>query len=233
MASAPRGSAPNAVPRPSTTHRAPLSSKPEHAGAHNAGGSRHTRSSDNERRPVHSNGNHDEDCYVLTLLTDEAHYDTMTALRRQWFPQRLLKVDAHVTLFHALPGSDELPRIKEAIAEVATQVSRFSIAVTRDDVFKMGKGVGVNLCHGQQEAAQIRARLRSKWMPLLSEQDRRPKWRGHYTVMNKEDDKERVEECLEKFKDFGGSNGQVIGLRLWRYDRGWWRDPEDFHFRRS
>lgn len=97
-------------------------------------------------------------------------------------------------------------------------------------MFKLGKGVAFNLRDGQKEAAGIRTELRERWMPVLSEQDQRRGWKGHYTIMNKEDDAERIEECLNEVGNFGGSSGRAMGLRLWRYDRGWWKDAEDFLF---
>lgn len=49
--------------------------------------------------------------------------------------------------------------------------------------------------------------------------------------MNKEADKAKVEQCLRQLREaWNGSRGTVLGLRLWRYDRGCWRKREDFLF---
>ncbi|KAH7236718.1 2'-5' RNA ligase superfamily-domain-containing protein [Fusarium redolens] len=185
-----------------------------------------------QRREAHipKGSNEEEQHYILTLLTDKRHHDEMTALRRQWFPSRLLKVDAHITLFHALPGS-KLSEVKADITNVAARTARFPIAVGNQDVYEMGKGVGIQLYAGQKRALSIRSELRGKWEPFLSDQDRREKWRGHYTVMNKQDDKEEVQKCLEYLKDGHiDSKGTVEGLSLWLYDRGWWQENEVFKF---
>lgn len=208
---------------------------------------------------------HEEDVYVLTLLTDPAHERAMSALRRQWFPARWLKVDAHMTLFHALPGQF-LDTIKKDLAETAARTQEFAVEVDlREDVWRMGrKGVAVQVrgpCEGM--VGKMRRWLIDRWEQMgeetaattdyqgnganggegkthgvLSAQDARRRWKAHYTIMNKEEDPARVEECFNDLRGGGrGSSGlglarsgTVLGLRLWRYDRGWWRQEEDFLF---
>ncbi|KAG8672694.1 hypothetical protein FPOAC2_06092 [Fusarium poae] len=188
-----------------------------------------------QRREAHipKSSNEDESLYILTLFTDKRHHQTMTALRRQWFPSHILKVDAHVTLFHALPGS-KLAGLKQDIAAIAERTEKFDIVVGVKGVFEMGKGAGINVSNAgdfQNRAFGIRSELRDKWEPFLSDQDRREKWRGHYTIMNKQDDKEEVHKCLAYLKEgHANSKGTVEGLSLWLYDRGWWREDEVFQF---
>ncbi|KAI0151449.1 hypothetical protein BJ166DRAFT_595768 [Pestalotiopsis sp. NC0098] len=187
----------------------------------------------------------EEDCYVLTLLTDGRHHADMSALRRRWFPQKLLKVDAHVTLFHALPAS-RLETVRRDVEAAAARTARFAVQVRPRDVFRMGKGVGVEM--DRESLARVRALregLRARWNAegegdeegeeqggWLSEQDSRRGWKGHYTVMNKENDRTRMEQCAEELTgEWRGSKGVVNGLTLWRYDRGWWKKSEDFLFR--
>lgn len=192
-----------------------------------------------------ANGAEDEeDCYVLTLLTDGRHHADMSALRRQWFPPKLLKVDAHVTLFHALPAS-RLDRVRADLGAAAARTARFPVRVQPRGVFRMGKGVGVEIDRESlMRVRALREGLRARWNGeegemydgegegWLSEQDARRGWKGHYTVMNKENEKERKEACYEELShEWKGSKGFVNGLTLWRYDRGWWKKSEDFLFR--
>ncbi|KAI4597940.1 hypothetical protein KJ359_003747 [Pestalotiopsis sp. 9143b] len=188
----------------------------------------------------------EEDCYVLTLLTDGRHHADMSALRRRWFPEKLLKVDAHVTLFHALPAS-RLETVRRDVEAAAARTARFAVYVRPRGVFRMGKGVGVEM--DRESLARVRALregLRARWNAegeemeeggeerggWLSEQDSRRGWKGHYTVMNKENDRMRMDQCFEELTgDWRGSRGVVNGLTLWRYDRGWWKKSEDFLFR--
>jgi hypothetical protein len=55
--------------------------------------------------PKTSSPNNEEKVYVLTLLTGKAHHTRMTDVRTKYFPENLNKLDAHLTLFHALPAS--------------------------------------------------------------------------------------------------------------------------------
>ncbi|KAF4965534.1 hypothetical protein FZEAL_10748, partial [Fusarium zealandicum] len=100
--------------------------------------------------------NEEEDHYILSLLTDVAHHKRMTALRAQWFPTHMLKVDAHVTLFQALPGS-KLLEVKKDIAAVAARTAKFQILATNDGVYEMRKGVGINISDSGKESGQKKA----------------------------------------------------------------------------
>ncbi|QPC70912.1 hypothetical protein HYE68_001664 [Fusarium pseudograminearum] len=195
----------------------------------------HQLSDQYQRREAHipKSSSEDEPLFVLTLLTDNGHQQTMTALRRQWFPPDILKVDAHVTLFHALPGS-KLVELKQDIADLAARIEKFQIAVGVKGVFDMGKGVGIrcsNIGDFKSKASSLRSELRDKWEPFLSKQDKQEMWRGHYTIMNKQNDKEEVQKCLAYLREgHANSKGTVEGLTLWRYDRGWWKEDEVFEF---
>ncbi|KAM0426500.1 hypothetical protein ACHAPT_008191 [Fusarium lateritium] len=202
---------------------------PTKADTHHAGNPQHERLENHKP----NTSTEDEDYYVLTLWTDDAHHEAITTLRRQWFPTRLLKVDAHITLFHALPGS-KLYQLKQDIAAIAECNTKFDITAKREGVYEMGKGVGIRVSEGQRKAARLQAELRDKWKPFLSRQDQQERWKGHYTIMNKEDDKARVLECLRELRNgYEDNRGTVNGFNLWRYDRGWWREVEAFPFRQD
>lgn len=193
----------------------------------------HQINSQHERRESNrpNTTSEEEEHYALTLWTDDGHHEAMTVLRRQWFPARLLKVEAHVTLFHALPGS-KLHLLKQEITEISEGIPKFEISANRSGIYEMGRGVGIRLSEGQRKAAKLRSELKNKWEPFLSRQDQQERWRGHYTIMNKENNKTRVLECLKELQDgFGGSRGTVKGFNIWKYDRGWWREVETFSFR--
>ncbi|KAK7906598.1 hypothetical protein PG985_016335 [Apiospora marii] len=237
----------------STYYQTPRPSQQPHHGRKKGQHNKHEEATQQE----------EDDVYVLTLLTDPAHEQAMSALRRQWFPARRLKVDAHMTLFHALPGR-LLETIKRDLGATAARTEKFPVEVDlREDAFRMGrKGVAVQVrgpCEGI--VGNMRRGLIDRWEQMgetasaingsenmvaseeekthgvLSVQDVRRGWKAHYTIMNKEDDPARVEECFNELR--GGVNdhlgpgqakGTVLGLRLWRYDRGWWRQEEDFLF---
>ncbi|KXJ88492.1 hypothetical protein Micbo1qcDRAFT_214401 [Microdochium bolleyi] len=139
--------------------------------------------------------------YVLALETDEGHRRAVSALRERHFPRAKLRVGAHITLFHALPGS-RLAEIRDILRQVVQGTDSGSSGSSSEMVVKqpfeihiepsaaalmpMSKGLGLHV-QGLQPAAQLRRALLGAFersgVPL-SEQDSNPRWRGHYTIQN-------------------------------------------------
>lgn len=172
----------------------------------------------------------EETYYVLTLQTDTAHHQAMCVLRERYYPPSLLRVAAHISLFRALPKS-ALHSLRTDIATITSRTPTFSIRAVGPPI-RMGRsGVGVSVV-GLEPAARIVKELQQKWHDVLSRQDRGA-FRGHYTLMNKVDDPEKVEKCFEEVRqelEPHGVPGTALGLSLWRYDKGWWRHEHDFAF---
>lgn len=127
--------------------------------------------------------------YILALHTDPEHHARVTALRNQYFPPKLNKLDAHVALFRALPGS-QLSLIEADILELARKQHNFSISTGTP--FMMAHGVGLGA-----QAPQLReiyTALKGKWEGFLSKQDM--SFKPHYTVQNKAE-KGTPEKTLE------------------------------------
>ena len=166
-----------------------------------------------------------EQSYILTLHTDEQHHDYMTTLRERYFPRELNRLDAHIALFRALPGS-RLPRIKEDIASLVATQAPFSILAK--ETFRMKRGAGIRV-FDSGHMQSIYARLSAQWKEFLSQQDRG--FKPHYTVQNKVEDEAVVQRTMEELGDkFTDSPGRVLGLRLWRYAKGNWKHDQDFAF---
>jgi hypothetical protein len=160
----------------------------------------------------------------------------MTALRNKYFPPKLNRTEAHLTLFHALPESKLQSHIIPTIESVAARRRPFSI--TASSVAKLGrKGVGIFIPDGVggREAKAVHKELQGPWKRegFLSQQDESP-LRLHYTAMNKVDDEQEVQSVLEelraRFRNDGGDEGTVGGLGLWLYERGYWRWVKGWQF---
>ena len=150
----------------------------------------------------------DQTSYVLTLLTDQAHNESMNSLRRTYFPPKLNKIPAHITLFHALPSSklesDVLPDIKQ----MAARTPVYHIRATNP--IRLSHGVGIKVADDIEHASDgkrgrnmtriVHAELRKKWGDWLSEQDSTPP-RFHYTVMNKVNSEKLVEKALAQLSE--------------------------------
>lgn len=174
----------------------------------------------------------EQNVYVLTILTDKAHHDRMTALRRKYFPKRLNKLAAHLTLFHALPESRLKSHIIPTIKDVTSQTSRFDVYADKPFRLKRGMAVGISSSAGGNQGKQIHRKLQDAWMreDFLSEQDAGG-CRLHYTLMNKVDDEMEVDNAFQDLTaDFRGDRGVAEGLALWRYERGFWKWERKFEF---
>ena len=164
---------------------------------------------------------------VLTLAVDEQAQMDFDQQRRRYFPARLNRIPAHISLFHALPG-EETPAIRTLLAEAAAATAPFPVNVL--DVQKLGRGVAYTLA--AQPLTSLHARLRQAWLPWLTAQDRQG-FRPHVVIQNKVDPAEaRVlyEKLAAGFRPY---SVQATGLLLWRYLGGPWSLEEQFLFRAS
>ena len=165
----------------------------------------------------------EQDSYILALHTDPEHHKRVTALRTQYFPPKLNKLSAHIALFRALPGS-QLATIQADIIAVAEKQQSFPIATGK--AFLLGHGVAIDA--NVPPARGIYNELKDRWESFLSKQDK--SFKAHYTIQNKVEDGVPQKTLEELQKTFEGSRGQVDGLSLYRYDRGYWGHTKDFMF---
>lgn len=211
---------------PSAPHEVPPTSRSNHTASPPNGP---YTSSTYTRRPSQTPNTQSpdaEDHYILTLRVDEAHQSTIAAIRARYFPPHLNKISAHVTLFHALPGS-RLATIEDDIDYLCTKAKAFEIEIKKP--FLLGKG-GVGLRVAAPEAKRIHTHLKGEWKKFLSKQDNGG-FKPHYTVQNKVEP-EVAKATLETLeKEVEDMQGLVDGLTLWRYDKGYWKDKKDFVFK--
>jgi hypothetical protein len=202
-------------------------------------GSRQQQQDHQRREPSPSHiprTEHPEDnVYVLTILTDQAHHARMTALRTRYFPKRINKLAAHLTLFHALPGSKLESSVIPAIEDLILHTTPFKIHAT--EPFQLKKGIAIHISNpdGGRQGHAIHRELQNRWRNerFLSDQDAGG-CRLHYTIMNKVDDEDGVGRAYEEVvKSFEGDVGTAEGLALWRYDRGFWRADRRFLFEKK
>lgn len=159
---------------------------------------------------------------ILTLLMEKKAFLFFNSLRKKHFPPPNF-IDAHLTLFHALPSEDE---IINTIRDSCREQACFELMIT--EVVSIGKGVAYKIeCN---ELEQLHKTLQNKWQYFLSPQDRQKLW-PHVTVQNKvpaEKAKELLNELKSSFAPFVST---ATGLQLWEYLGGPWRHVEDFFFK--
>lgn len=180
-----------------------------------------------EHQP-NTDGN-EEHVYVLTIKLEDSLSGPMNEMRQKHFPRRLNKTPAHLTLFHALPHS-QVKEIEQGLLQLSASTTPFH--VTTGGPFRMRKGVGVNVDAGYRDMKEVHSQLRGQWVSFLSEQDQGG-FRPHWTVMNKVDEEEEVEQALGAVRrelSRSAKEGQAVGLELWRYDRGNWIWANEYPF---
>ncbi|GAA5831098.1 hypothetical protein JCM3766R1_006234 [Sporobolomyces carnicolor] len=225
-------------------------SKPttSHSGSHSSGSPNQSGHKGDEHKPQwHAPRDHnskvhrhrpatksaEQSVYPLSLRVSPSLHDPINQLRKRYFPAHRLRVDAHLTLFHALPHS-RLDDVKQTLDRVARETRAFKISAGK--TFKMGEqGVAIDPGVGTAEGKDVHARLREDWSEFLSQQDSKP-FRAHWTIMNKEDDKEKVETALREVREWeaqgGSKEGEADGLVLWRYNHGEWVLEKEWDFQR-
>ena len=160
---------------------------------------------------------------VVTLQLDADAQARFDALRRVHFPPERNHLQAHVTLFHALPGAEQA-RVRDDLAEVARRPG-FAVSVVR--VRSLGRGVAYDLRSSQLDAA--RAELVRRWSPWLTPQDARPH-AAHVTVQNKVQPAAARALLGELQAGFVPYEVTATGLVLWRYLGGPWEPLGDYRF---
>jgi mannose-1-phosphate guanylyltransferase len=124
--------------------------------------------------------------------------------------------------------------VKQTLDRVAGETKAFKVSSGK--VFKMGdQGVAIDPAKGTAEGKEVHGKLKEDWSGFLSQQDSK-QFKAHWTIVNKEDDKEKVEkalkECREWEQEGEPKEGEADGLVLWRYNHGEWVFEQEWDFQR-
>ena len=161
---------------------------------------------------------------ILTLQMDERSQERFDSLRELYFPPERNYLNAHLTMFHKLPGELEA-EISVDLREARRR--RAPITLSATGLRYLGRGVAYEL--SSPELVALRRELAKKWEPWLGTQDRQG-FKPHVTVQNKvppERARALHEQLLATFSPFevGG-----VGLSLWRYLGGPWEPVATYPF---
>ncbi|KAH6633143.1 hypothetical protein C7974DRAFT_392230 [Boeremia exigua] len=217
-----------AVSRTNGRAQKPTSPRRRSPEGHGQGNRRIEHVTREEHKP--NTGAEEELVYVLTLKLTDSLAKPMNLMREQYFPKRLNRTPAHLTLFHALPDS-RFETIDGGLSQLSASTKPFFVSSGK--AFRMRLGVGINVGKGYNRMKQVHEDLREQWMPHLSEQDQGG-WKPHWTVMNKVNEEKKVDEAfhaVEKEVLQNVREGQAIGLDLWRYDKGNWIFANEYKFK--
>lgn len=161
---------------------------------------------------------------ILTLALDAKSQAYFNALRKEHFPPERNYLDAHLTLFHALP-SEWLVALQDELTESASNTPAFSMQVS--GLMSLGKGVAFSI--ESLYLKELHEKLRLRWLEHLSPQDRQ-KLRPHVTIQNKVLPEQARHLKVRLEKEFQIFEIVAEGFLLWEYLDGPWRLLKQFPF---
>lgn len=160
---------------------------------------------------------------VLTLALGEATMARFSRERAELFPAGRTRVDAHLTLFHALPGALR----EEVESELDDLAGTVRPAAEVTGVRSLGRGVAyVVRC---PVVERLRAEWAERWAAHLTRQDAQSA-RLHVTVQNKVEAEVARRTHAELERAFTPWETTAVAVRLWRYDGGPWTHLADGPF---
>nr|WP_295922254.1 2'-5' RNA ligase family protein [uncultured Dyadobacter sp.] len=151
---------------------------------------------------------------VATLSIAPAAQEYFDDLRMQHFPKERNYLNAHLTLFNALP--DE-PWVFEAMQIVTAEQAVFEVRA--DQIISLGGGTAFKTV--SPELTLLHRNLQTRYQEILTNQDKQ-KRNFHITVQNKVDAsvaKRLQGELISTFEPFCFT---ADGVHLWRYLGGPW-----------
>ena len=162
--------------------------------------------------------------FILTLRLDNNSAEKFNQLRQQYFPRERNYLDAHLTLFHALPAEAER-RIRADLDEICAREPVLDLSYP--SLRFLGKGTAIEV--EANDLVALRRELSSKWRDLLGAQDSRV-IKPHITIQNKvapEKARALFDQLSRDWQPFGGRG---VGLLLWRYQGGPWEAAGQWEF---
>lgn len=146
-------------------------------------------------------------------------------LRTAHFPPERNFLDAHVTLFHALPASVEA----ELCSVLVRLVGEFAPPAARlEGLMNLGRGTAVKLT--STAMLTLRAMIADHFRGMLTAQDSHPP-RLHVTIQNKVAPAEAKALQAALASTIVLRNFAFPGLALFRYRGGPWEPVRSFAFR--
>ena len=161
---------------------------------------------------------------IVTAELGAADFAWLSDLRRRHFPPDRNRLDAHLTMFHALPPSAER-EVRSRLGEFANAPPPYAAVA---GLMNLGGGVAYRIVSDDLE--RIREQLAQGLHGLLSAQDSGG-WRPHVTIQNKV--APRVARELQHQLEMGFKSRPlaISGLGLHRYLGGPWKQLAIYSFR--
>ena len=158
---------------------------------------------------------------VITLQLEEAAAAFFTEQRKAYFPAHINYLEAHLTLFHALPAE---VIIKTTLQNVCTRKA-FDVQV--NGIKNIGRGVAYSV--SSAELISLHRSLQKEWEAFLTGKDKQPLW-PHITVQNKVTAFKALKLYQQLSAGFKTFSVKATGINTWYYLGGPWKQIEFFPF---
>jgi hypothetical protein len=152
---------------------------------------------------------------IVTARAAEGDLEPFNVLRQKHFPPERNFLQAHLTMFHRLPG-EYLDQVAEVLARVSTGTEEIVAEVS--GVRHLGGGVAFTIV--SLELHNVRAQLKTGF--ALGPQDMQ-KWQPHLTVQNKVSKAAADGLYGDLLATFRPTRLRLKGLDMWRYLNGPWQ----------
>ena len=162
---------------------------------------------------------------IVTLKLDAGSAAALNELRQAHFPAERNFLDAHVTLFHALPGTS-FDFVREALEAVCGETAA-AFPVLLSKVRFTGRGVAIDA--QSAELLRIRKRLAAIFDDSLTPQDRQG-YRPHVTIQNKATPEAARALHAQLAATGTPQTAHALGLDLYYYRGGPWEFVATFPF---
>ncbi|MEW4448266.1 2'-5' RNA ligase family protein [Qipengyuania sp. JC766] len=170
-------------------------------------------------------GSGDDAPLILTAELPRDMAGWATGLRRAHFPPERNYLDAHVTLFHALPRMYE-DEIRTTLGRIAAETAPVPGRLT--GLMSLGKGTALKL--ESPDMLSLRAEIAGRFHGLLTAQDQH-KPRLHVTIQNKVKPDEAKALQAELAPAMSPRDFAFRGLSLFVYRGGPWEHLHTYAFR--
>jgi 2'-5' RNA ligase len=162
---------------------------------------------------------------IITANLDATSQTYFDRLRQQYFPPERNFLQAHLTMFHALPG-EWIHKVEAVLAETANCNPALPAEVS--GLRSLGSGVAFDI--RSPELEKMRREIAFAFNHALTGQDRQ-RWCPHITVQNKVGRESACALLANLRHDFQRWTISVKGLDLWHYDSGPWEFAASFRFK--
>ena len=162
---------------------------------------------------------------ILTAQLPPDLHSWATGLRDEHFPPERNYLEAHVTLFHAIPAQCE-PEARSFLARLAGEVA--PVPARLEGLMSLGGGTALKL--SSPDMLSLRDHIADHFHGMLTAQDQhRP--RLHVTIQNKVSGKEAKALQAALAGTIEHRAFQFTGVDLFRYRGGPWEKVKGFDFR--